>query len=1307
MGEGGSVFADSSGQNHPFNAGFSSNPGTFSGDPGAVILPTSVGGPLNSATGPTSTLSARFGYYNRQNGGMWIQGPNNTVPTPTQWQLPAQNWVAEAWVMPAEGRETSEIFNTGTGHFGGTPGGVAFRTRLNPENGEFMVRLDSIGPAAENRFRIGDEVILPKTRFTHIAAVNDNGTVTFYVNGVAQGASATANTTAPSGVPNIGSGQDTGNPFWGFIDEVRYSTFAPGAFAVSDLLLLPAGPSIIQQPQSVDVWQGGPGIFNVASPVDDRTTYQWKVGGNDIAGETTPELIVPGVAQADSGKVYSVLLRNSGIEKPSDPATLTVKPVETANNAFYREAVNAETSLVAYFPIDADTLGAIANTKNNAQNGVVENQVDFDGRVTRAYGVKSLRFQGNGNVAIPPDSAYEFADGTGTVEALVFLAPGAPGPGAQNIFAVAAGDAASVWQFQVSPDGNSLIYRSDVASGGVTWVVTPTLLNRLAHVALVFANNNVTAYVDGVSLGTKPNPGFGTATGSPPNIGSAGTVDGALVGSFNGAIDEVAIYGDALSANTIAVHNSRFIYGTAVSAPDITSSPSGTFNVLAGGAPQFRVTATGTAPLTYQWKLNGQPVQNNPSAQTAVFTVMNSTVASSGQYSVTVSNPQGEDTSDGFTVNFAPVPAGDAYAAKVLGDNPSAYYRLNETSGTDLIDSAGGLNGTFGAGVELGKPGAPGTSGGAVRIPPSGITSVPYTPVLNPAGAYTIEFWAQPEANGTIQGAVVGTQNRATGRAGYAVYQGFNVNGWEAHLGYQQTVIFLQGTTPPQAGRWDHVVVTWDGIGLSRLYVNGALEAESNLSPTRPNLAQPFEIGSRFNGSAHWRGIVDEVAFYNHALSLEDVTNHFSVAWVPANVTQDPSGGSATEASTITLRGAATGYPNKYQWYKDGVAIAAEANPDGSAHYTGINTPELTINQIVESDAGVYRLEVQNPLGNKDTANATVTFVRDSTPPTVTYVGADASNRRVRVVFSKPVTPETATVAGNFVFTGGLSAASVASTEFDARIWNVVLQSAMAPGTAYSLTVNNVRDTRLNGNTVGANSTAFTSYALAQGKLAVEVYRNLSGNAIGFVNPPVAPYPDGVWTNFNIGTFATPDLGIDAYGAHFHGWITPTVGGDYRFFIRSDDASQLYLSSDDKPENVELIAFENGCCNGFFEPADPMPSQTSEIKTLVAGRSYYIEAFLKEGGGGDFLQVAWRTGSTPAAGSLQPIPGEFLSSFAPLEPPRLNAALSAGGQITITWTGGGKLQESENLTQWSDVAGNPAGTYSPIGGTMKFYRVSR
>src|SRR5688572_9331107 len=88
-GEAGNVFADSSPANHPFNAAFSSIGG---GNPAAVIVPDSVGGPLGN-TGATSTSSTRWGFYNVANSGMWIQGPNNSVPPASQWSLPPTNWV--------------------------------------------------------------------------------------------------------------------------------------------------------------------------------------------------------------------------------------------------------------------------------------------------------------------------------------------------------------------------------------------------------------------------------------------------------------------------------------------------------------------------------------------------------------------------------------------------------------------------------------------------------------------------------------------------------------------------------------------------------------------------------------------------------------------------------------------------------------------------------------------------------------------------------------------------------------------------------------------------------------------------------------------------------------------------------------------------------------------------------------------------------------------------------------------------------------------------------------------------------------
>ena len=84
------------------------------------------------------------------------------------------------------------------------------------------------------------------------------------------------------------------------------------------------------------------------------------------------------------------------------------------------------------------------------------------------------------------------------------------------------------------------------------------MIGRQAYVALLIDHmTNVTAVLDGQSLGTKTQPGFGSATGAPLFIGNSGS--SVPVNPFNGTIDEVAVYGSALPLNTLQVHYSRYL----------------------------------------------------------------------------------------------------------------------------------------------------------------------------------------------------------------------------------------------------------------------------------------------------------------------------------------------------------------------------------------------------------------------------------------------------------------------------------------------------------------------------------------------------------------------------------------------------------------------------------------------------------------------------------------------------------------------------------------------------------------------------
>src|SRR6266446_7743064 len=85
-----------------------------------------------------------------------------------------------------------------------------------------------------------------------------------------------------------------------------------------------------------------------------------------------------------------------------------------------------------------------------------------------------------------------------------------------------------------------------------------------------------------------------------------------------------------------------------------------------------------------------------------------------------------------------------SYSATILADNPQAYYRLDETSGTVAHDSSpNGNNGTLPAsGITYSQPGAiVGDSNTSMLFGASSALSLPYN--LNPStwSALSLEYW--------------------------------------------------------------------------------------------------------------------------------------------------------------------------------------------------------------------------------------------------------------------------------------------------------------------------------------------------------------------------------------------------------------------------------------------------------------------------------------------------------------------------------------------------------------------------------------
>ncbi|XP_078617899.1 fibrocystin-L-like [Branchiostoma floridae x Branchiostoma japonicum] len=86
------------------------------------------------------------------------------------------------------------------------------------------------------------------------------------------------------------------------------------------------------------------------------------------------------------------------------------------------------------------------------------------------------------------------------------------------------------------------------------------------------------------------------------------------------------------------------------------------------------------------------------------------------------------------------------------------------------------------------------------------------------------------------------------------------------------------------------------------------------------------------------------------------------------------------------------------------------------------------------------------------------------------------------------------------------------------------------------------------------------------------------------------------------------------------GYFVPPEDGWYRFYIRSDDQSILYMSMNANKENKTRIAYCDRYRPGWFNSK----SQKSEKMWLEKGKSYYMESAQAEQVGGAFYQVAVR-----------------------------------------------------------------------------------
>jgi hypothetical protein len=456
---------------------------------------------------------------------------------------------------------------------------------------------------------------------------------------------------------------------------------------------------------------------------------------------------------------------------------------------------------------------------------------------------------------VPASPDFDFAaDGDFSVE---FWYKGDAAPGATQII-LCRSISSGYWYIGLTPTGQAFfrIVNRGVFSSAYGNVVSDGQWHYVS------ATRNGTSgeskiYVDG-SLRQTDVKTFTSDFSSPTTNLCIGSLNNSYL--LTGSLDEVAVHNVELTLEEIHQHytnglNSLDYYEN--DAPVITSNQlvNGKVNQLYS----YDADATGYPAPTFALTNSPESMTINP-----ITGLIEWTPASDGNFDVTVeaSNSTGSATQS-FTVNII---------QPVIMPGLIAYWPLNEPSGNLYIDVSGNNNGT-GNLSPIGTAGQ--VSGGQLFDGTTTKIEVPASPAFDIAadGDFSVELWYKGDAT-------PGAYQIMAGRfisSGYW-YIGLTPNG---HVFFNMVNGSGNSTVYGNAvsdGQWHYVTATRNGTtGESKIYVDGSLRQTNvktftvDFSSTTTNLC----IGS-LNNLYLLAGSLDEIAFHNVELTLEEIHQHYT-----------------------------------------------------------------------------------------------------------------------------------------------------------------------------------------------------------------------------------------------------------------------------------------------------------------------------------------------------------------------------------------------------------------------------------------------
>ncbi len=795
-------------------------------------------------------------------------------------------------------------------------------------------------------------------------------------------------------------------------------------------------PGITGQPQSVTNVQGTTASFNVTAGGTAPLTYQWQFSGTNLSLATNSTLTLTNVQGVNAGS-YTVVVSNTYGMATSLVASLTI---------VYVPAITTQPQSVT------NAVGTTANFNVTATGtALLSYQWQFNGAnlslaTNNTLTLTNVQGIHDGNYTVVVSNAYGMA--TSTVATLTVLSAAAIITQPQSVTNVA-GTTASFNVTVTGTDPLSYQWQFNGANLSLGTNDTLTLTNvqgvNVGSYKVVVSNifGMVTSTVATLTvvypaaITTQPQSVTNLqGTTASFNVTADGTAPLLYQWQFNGTNLSLAtnnsltlnnVQGANAGSYTVLVGNA---YGMATSSvatltvtypAGITSQPQSVTNVQ-GTTASFDVTASGTAPLSYQWQFNGTALSL---ATNSTLTLNNVQGTNAGSYHVVVSNAYGMATSTVATLTVV--------YPSVITAQPQSLTNVQGTTASFNVTATGsapltyqwqfsGTNLSLATNNTLTLTNVQGVNGGSYNVVVSNAYGMATSTVATLTVVYPAVITAQPQSVTNVQGTTASFDVTASGTAPLTYQWQFNGADLSLATNHTLTLTNVQGVN---GGSYDVVVSNAYGMATSTvatltLLFPSAITAQpqsvTNIAGTTANFnvtasgTAPLTYQWQFNGAdlslatnsaltlTNVQGIHDgsyTVVVSNAYGMATSTVASLTVVYLPAISTQ-PVSLTNLQGTTASFNVTASGTaPLTYQWQFNGADLSLATNST------------LTLTNVQGVHGGSYNVVVSNAYGMATSTVATLTLLFPSAitaqPQSLLSVAGTTANFNVTAFGTAPL----------------------------------------------------------------------------------------------------------------------------------------------------------------------------------------------------------------------------------------------------------------------------------------------------------------